>query len=53
MHIRYDSQSFSNKKQSQELQFQVETRLNEGFLTLREVKVYISIGRKTKRDGKG
>lgn len=46
MHICYDSQSFSNKKQSRELQFQVKTGLNDGFLVLGEVEVYVSIERK-------
>lgn len=37
IHICYDSQCFSNKKQ-----FQVETEMNDGFLILGEVEVYVS-----------
>lgn len=50
MHIRYDSQSFSKEK-SQESQFKMETGWNDGFLTLAEVEVYISIEGKKQMKG--
>lgn len=46
MRILYDSQGFSNKKQSQELQFQVETGLKDGFLILGEVEEHVKYRRK-------